>query len=288
MNKPTFPIELNPETVEAFRQDGFVKTDAVLSDHELTKYGAAVDLEVAARTAADTRSVGEKTTYEQSFIQCMRLWETNARVRPLSCHPGLAGIAAQLLGVDSVRMWQDQALYKESGGRETTPHQDQTFWPIGNCPLVSAWIPFDAVTIDNGAMAYVPSSHQAGGLTPVDITHRSEPYDILRDPLLAGSEPQWIDVDPGSVVWHHGFTVHQASQNKSPRTRRVFTVVYIAANSVRMKGWPCFPLDRENIAVGEPLTGAGLPILWPPSIHPLEPPSESGEKIGPQMRTINQ
>ena len=57
----------------------------------------------------------------------MRLWETNADVRPLSCHPGLAGMAAQLLGVDSVRLWQDQALYKESGGRETTAHQDETF-----------------------------------------------------------------------------------------------------------------------------------------------------------------
>ena len=104
----------------------------------------------------DTRSVSDKTTYEQSFIQCMRLWETNADVRPLSCHPGLAGMAAQLLGVDSVRLWQDQALYKESGGRETTAHQDETFWPIGTAPLISAWIPFDAITIHNGAMAYVP------------------------------------------------------------------------------------------------------------------------------------
>ena len=73
-------------------------------------------------------------------------------------------MAAQLLGVDSVRLWQDQALYKEAGGRETTAHQDETFWPIGKAPLVSAWIPFDAVTPKNGAMAYVPGSHRAGSL----------------------------------------------------------------------------------------------------------------------------
>ena len=81
--------------------------------------------------------VAEKSLYEQSFIQCMRLWETSEEVRSLSCHSGLAGIAAQLMRVDGVRMWQDQALYKEPGGRETTPHQDQTFWPIGDEPLVS-------------------------------------------------------------------------------------------------------------------------------------------------------
>ncbi len=284
---PNYPILLSREVVTGFQQNGFVKTDHVLSHDELTEFATAVDTEVASRTAADTRSVDEKTTYEQSFIQCMRLWETSPAVRPLSCHPGLAGIAAQLLGVDSVRLWQDQALYKEAGGRETTPHQDETFWPIGNAPLVSAWIPFDAVRTHNGAMAYVPGSHRAGGLRPVDITHQSEPYDILSDPTLAGAEPQWIDVDPGAVVWHNGFTVHQAAANSSEATRRVFTVVYIASDALRVKAWPCFPLDRENIALGETLRGDGMPVLWPTPEHLPKPPLSTGEKLGPQQREVN-
>ena len=284
MTHPAFPIALSTELIAAFARDGFVKTEHVLSDAELRNYSAAVDREVAARTAADTRSVAEKTTYEQSFIQCMRLWETSPDVRPLSCHPGLAGIAAQLLGIDSVRLWQDQALYKEAGGRETTPHQDETFWPIGSAPLVSAWIPFDAVTVSNGAMAYVPGSHQAGGLTPVDITHRSAPYDILRDPSLANRDPVWVEVDPGAVVWHHGFTVHQAAANHSDTTRRVFTVVYIASDATRTKGWPCYPLDREGLAVGERLHGAGMPVLWPPPKNLPKTPTTIGEGTGPQMR----
>ena len=189
MTEYQYPITLQADTVANFRRDGFVKTADVLNAQELSQYAAAVDAEVARRTVMDTRSVSDKTTYEQSFIQCMRLWETNADVRPLSCHPGLAGMAAQLLGVDSVRLWQDQALYKESGGRETTAHQDETFWPIGTAPLISAWIPFDTVTIHNGAMAYVPGSHKAGPLKTVDITHRSEAYDILGDPELGGNKP---------------------------------------------------------------------------------------------------
>ena len=167
MTEHQYPITLQADTVANFRRDGFVKTTDVLNAQELSQYARAVDAEVARRTAADTRSVSDKTTYEQSFIQCMRLWETHPDVRPLSCHRGLAGMAAQLLGVDSVRLWQDQALYKESGGRETTAHQDETFWPIGTAPLISAWIPFDAITIHNGAMAYVPGSHKAGPLRTV-------------------------------------------------------------------------------------------------------------------------
>ena len=283
MTTPHYPITLHAATIARFQQDGFVKTPNVLGTEELGRHARAVDTEVARRTATDNRPLSDKSTYEQSFIQCMRLWETSADVKALSCHAGLAGMAAQLLGVDSVRLWQDQALYKESGGRETTAHQDETFWPIGAAPLVSAWIPFDAITIHNGAMAYVPGSHKAGPLRTVDITHRSEPYDILADPKLGGQSPQWVDVDPGAVVWHDGFTVHQASANDSSHTRRVFTVVYIASNAERFKTWPCFPLDRENIEVGDRLRGSGMPIVWPPSPEPPEPPGMVGETLGPQQ-----
>lgn len=284
MHSQSYPITLAPNTVAEFAANGFVTTPNMLNDDELSTYANAVDAEVAARTASDTRSVREKTTYEQSFVQCMRLWETDSVVRKLSCHPALAAAAAQLLDVASVRLWQDQALYKEAGGRETTAHQDETFWPIGSAPLVSAWIPFDAINQHNGAMAYVPGSHHVGNLRPVDITHQSKPYDILGDPKLNKAQPQWVNVQPGAVVWHHGLTVHQAAANNSTQTRRVFTVVYVASDAQRVKSWPCFPLDREQIEVGQMLRGPGLPVIWPqPDTLPI-PPTNIGEKSGPQQR----
>jgi ectoine hydroxylase-related dioxygenase (phytanoyl-CoA dioxygenase family) len=229
---------VSPRAVEEFDENGFVVTPGIFSSKELAAYVAAVDAEVARRTDHDARAVEEKTTYEQSFIQCMRLWETSADVLPFTCHAGLAGVAAQLLQVDSVRLWQDQALYKESGGRETTPHQDQTFWPIGQEPLVSAWIPLDDVTADNGAMSYVPGSHKAGRLKVVDITHSTDPYEILLDPALQGAQPKLVEASAGDVIWHHGLTVHQAGANATNDIRRVFTVVYLAANAKRIKAWP--------------------------------------------------
>ncbi len=279
-----FPTRLDAVVVEEFHNRGFVVSRDVFTSAEIEQYGTAVDAEIALRTADDGRKLADKTIYEQSFIQCMRLWETNAAIRPLSCHPGLAGIAAQLLNVDSVRMWQDQALYKEVGGRETTAHQDETFWPIGEEPLVSAWIPFDDVRIENGAMAYVPGSHKAGCLRAVDITHNSVPYDILNDPALQGAQPEYVEVDAGSVIWHHGLTVHRAAANTSRRTRRVFTVVYIAGDARRIKPWPAYPLDREGIKVGEVMRGSGMPILWPAPDRLPEPPTVVGDKTGPQYK----
>jgi len=277
-----YPHILAPDVIEEFNQRGFVVTPDVLDSAELAHFAAAVDSEVARRTADDSRRVEEKTTYEQSFVQCMRLWETSPEVADLSFHPGLAGIAAQLLKVPSVLMWQDQALYKEAGGRETTPHQDQTFWPLDDAPLVSAWIPFDPVHPANGAVAYVPGSHRAGRLRVVDITHSTDPYDILEDPALAGRAPQPVSVNPGSVVWHHGMTVHCASANSTADTRRAFTVVYLSATARRAKGWPAFPLDRAGVEVGERVAGEGMPCLWPPLQQRPRPPTTIGGATGPQ------
>lgn len=277
-----FPIMLSQEVINTFRTQGFVVTPDVLSTEEVVQYGAAIDQAVAARTASDTRAVTDKSTYEQSFLQCMRLWETDAGVVDLTFHEALAGIAAQLLGVPRVNLWQDQALYKEPGGRETTAHQDQPFWPIGEAPLISAWIPLNTVDEGNGAMAYVPGSHLAGPLKVVDITHTSKPYDILKDPALEGESLQVVPVNPGSVIWHHGFTVHAAGANRSDSVRRAFTVVYLSEGAIRTKAWPTFPLDRAGVGVGDRIEGEGMPRLWPPSDVRPAPPAEIGAMTGPQ------
>ncbi len=271
------------DVVAEFQANGFAVTDNIFSSAELERFGAAVDRQVAERNATDKREVGEKTLYEQSFIQCMRLWETDALVREFAFHSGLAEAAATLLGVERLRLWQDQALYKEAGGRETTAHQDLVFWPIDpEAPLISAWIPLDGSTIESGAMAYVPGSHLAGPLQPVDITHRTEPYDILTDPALGGATPTWIEAPAGSVVWHHGLTVHQASANTTEHTRRVFTVVFLADGVRRTKPWELMPLDRDGIDVGDVVAGPGLPIVWPTPSPLPEPPAVVGQAIGPQ------
>ena len=282
----TYPLVLTTETIQTFRERGYVLTENVFEHLALARHATSVDKEVAKRTSSDKRNIDEKSAYEQSFLQCMRLWETSSDVRALTFDPGLAGIAAQLLGASSVRLWQDQALYKEPGGRETDAHQDQTFWPIGEVPLVSAWIPFDAIEKSNGAMSYVPGSHKAGALRPVDITHSTEPHNILADPALNGLSPESTNVNLGSVVWHSGFTVHQAAANASDSARRVFTVIYFADGFRRIKNWPVFPLDRAKVGVGELMQGEGLPVVWPSPDQLPEPPELLGQSTGPQHLAI--
>ena len=78
-----FPIRLSKEMVASYELSGYLLTPDVLSQEEIENYGAAVDAEVGVRTFKDKRSVSEKSLYEQSFIQSMRLWETSEEIRPL-------------------------------------------------------------------------------------------------------------------------------------------------------------------------------------------------------------
>ncbi|MFT7645824.1 MAG: ectoine hydroxylase-related dioxygenase (phytanoyl-CoA dioxygenase family) [Candidatus Poriferisodalaceae bacterium] len=269
--------------IETFRRKGFVVIPDVFSAEELLRYGAAVDQAVAKRTVGDTRAVAEKSLYEQSFIQCMNLWETDPAVRELTFDQELGELGAALLGASALRIWHDQALYKEAGGRETDAHQDQPFWPITPADQITAWIPFDGSTRQSGAMSYLPGSHAIGLRRFVDITHTTEPYDVLADDAVVGIEPILVEAPRGSVVFHHSLTVHQAHANNTDATRRVYCIICFADGCTRSKPWPHVTVERQNIAVGEPIKGDVSPIVWPRPNGELPPtPASTPPQLGYQ------
>ena len=253
---------LPAELVARFREDGFVVVPDLLSTDELDRYGALVTDAVAYRTAGDTVPLEEKSRYQQSFVQCMNLWEDFPDIRPLTFHPQLGQAAAELLGVDAVRLWHDQALYKRAGGRATDPHQDHPYWPMKETASVTAWIPFEGSTLESGAMAYLPGSHEVGLRKFVNIFF-GEPQNILEDPEVAGIEPVFVEVPKGSVAFHHGLTVHLARPNVTATDRKVHTIIYFADGNTRGYPHPHFSVDRAGIEVGQPIASDVTPIVWP-------------------------
>jgi len=267
---------LTPQLVEDFRRDGFVVVPGLLSADELRRYGSAVDEAVGRRSKGDTRTLAQKSRYEQSFTQCQNLWEDSEGVRPLTFHPLLAETAARLLGVGAVRLWHDQALYKEPGGRETDPHQDQPYWPIVETNTITAWIPFDGSTLETGAMGYLPGSHRLGVREFVNIFTGDGDEGgggVLGREELAGIEPVFVEVPPGAVAYHHSLTFHLAGANHTGTVRRVHTVIYFADGSTRGEGrFPHPSVERAGIGLGEVIASDVTPLAWPrPVAEPLPP-----------------
>lgn len=64
---------------------------------------------MAARTSLDIRPAEERTTYERIVRQCVHMWVDHAIVRKLTFHQAIAGLAANLLDVELLRLWQTKA-----------------------------------------------------------------------------------------------------------------------------------------------------------------------------------
>jgi ectoine hydroxylase-related dioxygenase (phytanoyl-CoA dioxygenase family) len=253
---------LDQALVDAFDRDGFVVVPDLFEEGELDRYGELVTAAVRDRTRDDTTPLEEKTRYQQSFVQCMNLWEDHPEVAPLTFHPRLGQAAAELLRVPAVRLWHDQALYKQPGGRPTDPHQDHPYWPMEETASITAWIPFEGSTRAGGAMAYLPGTHAIGMRRFVNI-FLGEPEDLLSDPEVAGIEPVLVELPKGSVAFHHGLTIHLATANTTERPRSVHTIIYFADGNTRGSAVPHFSVDRFGIEVGQPIDSAATPIVWP-------------------------
>ena len=274
---------LDQAQIDRFETDGFLLVDDCFTHEELDRFGVFVDAAVRHRTAGDSRALGEKNLYEQTFVQCMRLWEDHPSVGPFTFHPKLCAAAAALLKTDCVRLWHDQALYKEAGGRKTDAHLDYPFWPTDRPDLVSVWIPFDDVHPGGGMMSYVQGSHRMGITDFVDIgqLRGGEPYDLLKNPEIASRPLIPVEARKGSAIFHHACTIHAADANETGKTRRVFTMVYMADGLRRSRDDAYFALDRDEIKTGELIVGPGHPVAWPREENDLPaPPERLGPKTG--------
>jgi ectoine hydroxylase-related dioxygenase (phytanoyl-CoA dioxygenase family) len=263
---------LTNDQIEKFRRDGFVVVPNLLTEDELERFGAAVDSAVRDRARNDHRRLDEKSPYEQSFTQCINLWEDHPEVLPLTFHPLISEVATLLIGVPALRLWHDQALYKDPGGRHTEPHQDQPYWPMDEPDTLTAWVAFDGSTHEAGCMAYVPGSHRAGLRKFINIFKADEKVKILEEPAINGVPPVFVEVPRGAVAFHHGLTVHLANANRSSHMRRVHTMIYFRDGATRSKPFLHPSVDRPGIQIGEPIDSDLTPIVWPRAAGDLPVP----------------
>ena len=249
-----------PALVEGFRRDGYVRVRGLLSAAEVETHRHAVDQAVAARTAEDLRAMEEKTPFQQSFTMCQCLWEDHPAVGALTFHPKIAGTAAALIGAERLRLWHDQALYKEAGGRETEMHQDHPYWPIAEREALTAWIALVDIDELNGQMGYIPGSHR-GDVEYIDVF--TSPGAGHAFQAKQTKEPVFVSCKASDVVFHHGATIHLARPNRSAHVRKVHTAIYFADGCTRGDERPHHALEREHIDLGAMINGRATPVAWP-------------------------
>src|SRR5450631_3114852 len=166
MNNTALPslnnfIEIAPEQVQSFRKNGHTLINGILSTKEAAVYRTVIN-EAAYKYNTEKRKMEERDTYGKAFLQIMNLWEQEEQVRQYTLAKRFAKIAADLLGVENVRLYHDQALYKEAGGGFTPWHQDQYYWPLSTTNTVTMWMPLMDINEEMGMLTFASQSHKSG------------------------------------------------------------------------------------------------------------------------------
>jgi hypothetical protein len=164
---------LPADAVANYRRDGHVLLRQVATADELAPYAAAITRCVEAANRA-TVPLEERDTYHQAFLQVANLWEQDAIAARFVTARRFARVAAELMGVDGVRLYHDQALFKEPGGGHTPWHQDQYYWPLDNPNCVTMWMPLVDVPAEMGVLTFAGGSHAGGELVKLAISDASE------------------------------------------------------------------------------------------------------------------
>jgi len=184
--------------------------------------------EVVRNLSLETRSLENRTTYDKAFLQITNLWQKDDAVKQFVFEKRFAQIAADLLGVDKVRLYHDQALFKEPGGGRTPWHQDKYYWPLDTDKMITMWMPLVDIDLEMGMITFVNRSHKRGAIESVEISDESEElfdryvsenkFEITRASLMKA----------GDATFHLGWTVHSAGPNRSNKMREVMTIIYFA------------------------------------------------------------
>ncbi len=216
---------LTDEQIRLFRERGYVKLKEVLSPEAIAYYGDEITRKVIELNTMNI-PMEKRNTYQKAFLQIMNLWTKSEVVKEFVMSRRLARIAAELMGVRGVRLYHDQALYKEPSGGITPWHADQYYWPLSNPNTVTAWIPLQETPMNMGPLGFAEKSHHMEFGRDLEISDTSEQQ--LQDALKReGYALNDTPFDLGEVSYHLGWTYHRAGPNTSDKPRKVMTIIYM-------------------------------------------------------------
>ena len=147
--------------------------------------------------------------------------------------PNILNLVESLIGPDII-LWGSQVFCKPAAtGMEVPWHQDGEYWPIRPLATCSVWIAIDDVSVENGAMRYIPGSHRERRLFPHVVSERADlALNRVLDPASYDESTAAYDELPsGQLSLHDVYLIHGSAANTSGGRRAGYAIRYMPATS---------------------------------------------------------
>ncbi len=228
----------NQQDIEEFWENGYWISPKLINNDRISRLREAMERLFAGDFDGYGSLFDGPLTLPDDPLSLRRVvdsWWVNNEIRDMVIDPGLGRIAAELLKVDGVRLWADQAIIKPGSEdhEETTSgnvgwHQDASYWHISSTQknMITAWIALQDTDLSNGGMRTLKGSQKWGLI---------EESDKFFDTNLDGQKEffenriggEWIDepciLKAGQASFHHSLCFHGSGKNLSSKPR--FSVI---------------------------------------------------------------
>lgn len=262
-------FQLTNDQIEFYEKNKFIKIKHVFDQATIDYFNHAISRKVDELNEGHP-PMAERSTYGKAFLQLFNLWQEDDSIKELVFSKRLASIATALMKAEGVRLYHDQALFKEAGGGITPWHADQFYWPLATDKTVTAWIPLQAVSLEMGPLEFSAGSHQMIEGRDLSISDESEA--LIQKRLRVTNFEHVVEAfDIGEVSFHSGWVFHRAGANMTDQVRKVITIIYMdkdmilkdPENKNQINDWNTW---CPGAKVGELINSPLNPILFDDSI----------------------
>jgi ectoine hydroxylase-related dioxygenase (phytanoyl-CoA dioxygenase family) len=259
------PYTLSSEQVAHYQHYRYIKLKEVLNAETLEFFNKAITERVNLMNE-NTTPLEERTTYGKAFLQLFNLWQEDELVKELIFSKRLGKLASDLMQVGGVRLYHDQALFKEGGGGITPWHADQYYWPLETDKTITAWIPLQETPLGLGPLEFSAGSHEIVEGRELEIGDESEV--LIQQKLKITDFKHVIEpFDAGEISFHSGWVFHRAGANTTNQMRKVMTIIYMDKNMLLKNPENTNQLNDWNTwcpgaKVGEVIDTALNPIIY--------------------------
>ena len=260
----TKPYKITKAESDTFLKDGFIKLPNVLSQ------GSVLRLRYELIKMLDKKfSKSKKEKINNRFLSLEMMWLENMIIRKYVLSSRIAKICANLLNVESVRLYHDNVLAKEPGCGRTPWHYDDHHFPLATDKVVTAWIPAQPIPKEMGPLAFAKPLSVYELVKNIEFNKFDTSYDekIIK---TFNDNNVFIENTPfeiGEVSFHHNLCFHTADSNKTDRSRIVLANTYFA-NGARVVNQPTMVSGDwqkfiPGVSPGEIVSSELNPICWP-------------------------
>ena len=226
----TEQYSLSKDQISFYKENSFIKLKSVLSPEVIDYFNKVISNKVDELNTVQI-PLEKRSTYGKAFLQICNLWQQDEEIKKLIFSRRLAQIANDLMQVSGVRLYHDQALFKEPGGGFTPWHADQYYWPLASEKTTTIWIPLQETPIEMGPLEFSAGSNKLLEGRNLSISDDSET--IIEKKLRIDNFKHVVEqFDLGEVSFHAGWLFHRAGPNTLSANRKVMTIIYMDKNMV--------------------------------------------------------